>query len=298
MNAAGLAPVLLLMGLAPLVQGLVHRTRALITGRRGIPLLQLYRDLWKLARKGTVVSRTSSGLFAALPSAVLAAAIGAALLAPLGPGGSVLRFPGDFVAFAGLLALSRYALILAGFESGSSFEGMGASREVTIATFAEPALFLCLAALALVTGGRDMSSLFGSPMARAPLLGPALILVAGSLFVLLLAETGQVPVDDPTTHLELTMIHEVIVLDLGGPDLGCVLYAASLKLTLLAALIAAVLVPPGPMHLPWMVAGVAAIAVVVGVVAGFSARIRLDRLPQFLTAAVVLASLALALTLR
>ena len=202
------------------------------------------------------------------------------------------------MAFAGLLALSRYALVLAGFESGSSFEGMGASREVTIATFAEPALFLCLAALALITGGRDMSDLFGGPMTRGALLAPALILVAGSLFVLLLAETGQAPVDDPTTHLELTMIHEVIVLDLGGPDLGCVLYAAALKLTLLAALIAAVLVPPGPLHLAWMIAGVVAIAVLVGGVASFSARIRLDRLPQFLTAAVVLASLALALTLR
>ena len=296
-------PLVLSMALAPAMPGLVHRTKALLTGRRGVSVLQLYRDLWKLLRKGTVVSRTSSGLFPVLPAAVLAATIAAALLVPLAPGGGALRFSGDFLAFAGLLALGRYALVLVGFESGSSFEGMGASREVTIATFAEPALLLCVACLALISGSRELSGLFGARLA-AQWAGhaPALVLVAVALFVLMLAETAQAPVDDPATHLELTMIHEVMVLDLGGPDLAYLLYAAALKLTLLAALIAGLLAPLGsPVFAAgswWVPLGALLVAVAVGIVAGLSVRLRLDRLPQFVTAAIVLASLALALTLR
>jgi formate hydrogenlyase subunit 4 len=201
-----------------------------------------------------------------------------------------------------LLGLGRYALVLAAMESGSSFEGMGASREVTFAAFTEPALLLCVACLALISGARELSGLFGAGLASG-WAGhvPALLLIAAALFVLLLAETAQVPVDDPATHLELTMIHEVMVLDLGGPDLAFLLYAAALRLTLLGALIAALLAPssalPGPSAW-WVPIGALPVAAVVGVVAGLSARLRLDRVPQFLTAAIVLASLAMALTLR
>jgi formate hydrogenlyase subunit 4 len=303
MNASAVLPLAASLLLAPALPGVVQRTKALLAGRRGAPTGQLYFDLWKLLRKGTIVSRTSSGLLPMLPSAILAATVVAALLAPLEPAGSVLGFPGDFVAFAGLLALGRYLWVLAGLESGSSFQGMGASRDVTIAAFAEPALFLCLACLALISGAHDLSGMFGASAGPEWVgRGPALVLIAGALFVLLLAETAQVPVDDPATHLELTMVHEVVALDLGGPDLGYVLYAAALKFALLASLIPA-LFWPGVSALPlagvwWVPAGALAVAAAVGLVAGLAARLRLDRLPEFLTAAIVLGALALVLTLR
>ena len=302
MSADRVASLLAFLALAPALPGVALRAKAVLAGRRGPPVLQLYLDLWKLLRKGTMVSRLSSRLLPHLPATVLATTVAAALLVPLGPAGGVLRFPGDFFAFAGLLALGRYAAVLAGLESGSSFEGMGASREVTIAAFVEPALLLCVACLALVSGARDLSGLFGPALAagwagRAP----ALVLIAVALFVLMLAETAQMPIDDPTTHLELSMIHEVMVLDLGGPDLGYILYAAALKLTLLAVLVATLFASGAAASRAdawWVPVGALAMAVVVGAVAGLAVRLRLDRLPQFLTAAIVLASLGLALTLR
>src|SRR6185369_12460619 len=247
------------------------RTKAFFGGRRGPPVLQLYFDLWKSLRKGTVVSRTSSALLPWLPLAVLASTIAAAMLVPLGRGSGVLSFPGDFLAFAGLLALGRYVLVLVAWESGSSFEGMGGSREVTIAAFAEPALLLCIACLALISGARDLSGLFGASAVGWTQHAPALALVVTALFVLLLAESTQVPVDDPTTHLELTMIHEVMVLDLGGPDLAFVLYAAALKFMLLAMLIASLVASPSVSAVGrigwWAPLGAIAVAIVVGVVA-------------------------------
>jgi formate hydrogenlyase subunit 4 len=298
MSPTRIATLLGFLALAPALPGVALRAKAVLAGRRGAPVLQLYFDLWKLLRKGTVVSRLGTGLLPHLPALILAATVAAALPVPLGPAGGALRFPGDFFAFAGLLALGRYSVVLAGLESGSSFEGMGASREVTIAAFAEPALLLSVACLALLSGARDLSGMF-APAGTAGWAGhgPAVILIAVSLFVLMLAETAQVPVDDPTTHLELTMIHEVMILDLGGPDLAYVLYAAALKLGLLAVLIAALLAPPGA-GVWWAPIGALAVAALVGVVAGLAVRLRLDRLPQFLTAAIVLASLGLALTLR
>jgi formate hydrogenlyase subunit 4 len=300
MSLSALGALLVTLALAPALPGIVQRTKAVLTGRRGAPLLQLYFDLWKLARKGTVMSRSSSPLLPMLPAAVLASTVAAALLVPIAPGTGLLSFPGDFLAFLGLLGLARYALVLAAAESGSSFEGMGASREAMIGAFAEPALLLCVACLALVSGASALSGLFGPSLAAHwSAHVPAILLIAGALFLILLAETAQVPVDDPATHLELTMIHEVMVLDLGGPDLAFVLYAAALKLTLLAALVASLLVPVRSWTGAWwMPIGTMLVAVVVGLVGGLTARLRLDRLPQFVTAAMVLASLAIALTLR
>ena len=294
MTPTGLVALVVLGATAPVVPGIVVKTKSLLTGRRGAPVLQLYYDLWKLFRKGSVYSRTTTWVFRAGPVIVLASLIVATLFLPLDGRAAPARFAGDVVAFAGLLALGRFALVLAGLDTGSSFEGMGASREVMIATFAEPTLFLCFIALVLATGDLSLSGMLGTPLAAAwPRAGASLSLVGISLFVLLLAENCRVPVDDPATHLELTMIHEVIVLDHGGPDLALILYGSSLKLALFGVLVVSVLVPraglPGPAAVAVLFAGVGVVAIAVGIVESVMARLRLTRVPQLLVGAAALA---------
>lgn len=297
---AMLAAVLLL---APLMPGLATRTKSLLTGRRGAPVLQLYADLARLLRKGVVLSRTTTWVFRAAPVVLVASALVAALLLPLDGRAPVMGFTGDLVAYAGLLGLGRLALVLAGLDTGSSFEGMGSSREVTVAAFAEPALLLSFTVLVLATGSLSLGGMLGPPLAQAwPVALPSLVLTAASLFMLLLAENARVPVDDPATHLELTMIHEVIVLDHSGPDLALVLYAGAVKFALFGVLVVAVLVPLGRLGPglagPVLLGGLALISVLVGLVEGTMARLRMDRVPQFLVAASALAGFGAILLLR
>jgi formate hydrogenlyase subunit 4 len=299
----GLIALALLAIAAPTVSGIAVKTKSLLTGRRGPPVLQLYADLAKLVRKGRVYSRTTTLIFRAGPVVGLTSLIVAMLFLPLDGREAPAGFVGDVAAFAGLLALGRFALVLAGLDTGSSFEGLGASREVTIASFAEPALFLCFIALVLVTGDLSLSGLLGTPLAAAwPRAGASLSLVGVSLFVLLLAENSRVPVDDPATHLELTMIHEVIVLDHGGPDLALILYTGALKLALFGVLVVSVFVPraglSGPVALVLLFAGLGVVAVAVGVVESVMARLRLVRVPQLLVGAAALALVATILQLR
>lgn len=303
MTADGLIALAILAVMAPAVPGIVVKTKSLLTGRRGPPVLQLYADLGKLIRKGAVYSRTTTWMFRAGPVVVLASLIVASLLLPLDGRTAPARFAGDLVAFAGLLALGRFALVLAGLDTGSSFEGMGASREVTIASFAEPTLFLCFLALVLATGDLSLSGMLGTPLAAAwPRAGASLSLVGISLFVLLLAENSRVPVDDPATHLELTMIHEVIVLDHSGPDLALILYGSALKLALFGVLVVSVFVPraglSGPVALGLLFLGLGVVAVAAGVVEAVMARLRLVRVPQLLVGAAGLALLATILQIQ
>ena len=302
MSGAGLIALMMLGVLAPAMPGIVGKTKSLLTGRRGPPVLQLYADLGKLLRKGSVYSRTTTWVFRAGPVVVLVALAVAALLLPLDGRAAPAGFTGDLVAFAGLLALGRFALVLSGLDTGSSFEGLGASREVTIAIFAEPTLFLCFIALVLATGDLSLSGMLGTPLAAAwPRAGASLSLVGISLFVLLLAENSRVPVDDPATHLELTMIHEVIVLDHGGRDLALILYGSAVKLALFGVLVVSVFVPRAgfgePAALALLFAGLAVVAVAVGVLESVMARLRLARVPQLLVGAGTLALFATILQL-
>ena len=207
------------------------------------------------------------------------------------------------MAFAGLLALGRFALVLAALDTGSAFEGMGSSREVTVAAFAEPALLLAFTVLVLATGSLSLGGMLGEPLATAwPGVVPSLVLAGASLFMLLLAENARVPVDDPATHLELTMIHEVMVLDHSGPDLALILFAGAVKFALFSALVVCVLVPRARLG-PWAAAalllvGLVAMAVFVGVVEAVMARLRMDRIPQFLVAASALSGFGVILLLR
>jgi len=289
--------------LAPLLLGVINRTKAVFAGRRGPPLLQAYHDLAKLLRKGTVYSRTTSWVLRLAPPGGLACILAALLLVPLGDFAAPLAFPGDLVLLAYLLGLMRFMTVCAALDTGSSFEGMGASREVQFAALAEPALILGLAALAYATGSFSLSGILGG-IARPDWLqdGPSLVLVAAALLIVFLAENCRIPVDDPNTHLELTMIHEVMVLDYGGPDLALILYGATLKLWLLGALLVNIVLPltglSGPVQVACFVAGMFLVAVVTGTIESVMARVSLLKVPQLLVGATILSIVGFVLILR
>lgn len=303
MTASSLVALLVVAAVAPALPGIATRTRAFLTGRRGAPAFQLYADLAKLLRKNVVYSRTTTPVFRAAPIVVIATVLAAACLLPLDGHSALLTFSGDLVAFAGLLGLGRFAIVLAGLDTGSSFEGMGASRDVTISAFAEPVLFLCFAAMVLATGELSLAGMLGERLGAVWAAAvPPLVLTAASLFVVTLAEASRGPVDDPATHLELTMIHEVIVLDHSGPDLALILYGNAVKLALFGSLAVSVLIPRGRFA-PWvaiaaLVAGLVVVAVAIGIVEASMARLRMNRIPQFLVAAAALAVLGIILQLR
>lgn len=297
-------PILLALLCAPLLLGVINRTKALFAGRRGQPWLQLYHDIWKLLRKGAVYSRTTTWVFRAGPLLGLAAVCATLLFVPFAGVRGVAAFPGDLVLVAYLLALARFVTVIAALDTGSSFEGMGASREVTFSALAEPALLLGLAALARRAGAFSLSDGYGA--VRLFDFGPAgglpLLLIGAAFFVVYLAENARIPFDDPNTHLELTMIHEAMVLDHGGPDLAFVQYAGALKLWVLGALVTGVLLP---IRTGWVAVDIAAgllamaaLGVATGCVESTMARSRLTRIPQLLVAATVLSSLGLMLILR
>jgi formate hydrogenlyase subunit 4 len=303
--AAALAQATVAVAAAPALAGLVVRVKARFAGRRGAPLFQPYRDLAKLARKATVLPAGASAVFLAGPAAALAAAAFATLLVPPAWGDAVLAFPGDAVLFVYALALGRFLVVLAALDAGSAFEGMGASREVAFAALTEPALFFALAALAAASGSLSLSGMLAPAAAADPsVVVPVAALVAGALFLALLAECARVPFDDPATHLELTMIHEVMVLDQGGPALGCVLAGTMIKLSLFAALLARVVLlgvggalAAAP-RAALFVAALLAALVGVGVIESSMARLRLLRVPQLLVTANLLAAFALLVALR
>jgi formate hydrogenlyase subunit 4 len=289
----------LLLVVPPLVLGMIQKTKAWFAGRSGPPLVQPYFDLWKLLRKGAVYSRTTTWLFRAGPIVSLATALCAGLVLPLAGSSSPFGFSGDVILFVYLLGLGRFFTMTAALDTGSSFEGMGASREAAFSAFAEPALLLCLAILCVP--GRSVS--FGDALgalAFAPpgFSHPAYLAAALGLFAVLLAENSRIPVDDPNTHLELTMVHEVMVLDHGGPDLAFVLYGSAVKLFVVGALLVHVVLPPpsqgGFRGAGLLLGGQLGLAVAVGCVESMMARLRLPRVPQFLVGASVLAGIGLA----
>ena len=303
MSVPSLLPAALALGLAPLLVGVITRTKAVIAGRVGQPLLQPYRDLRKLMRKGAVYSRTTTWVFRAGPVVGLAATVLASALVPYGGSFALVSFPGDLFVFAYLLALTRFFTVIAALDTGSSFEGMGASREVTFSALAEPALLLGLAAVARTTGSLSLSPILSKVTVEVwAQAAPALALVAAAFLVVFLVENGRIPVDDPATHLELTMIHEVMILDHGGPDLAFILYAAAVKLWLLGTLLIGVVLPVHSDN-RWLDCAAATVAmlalgVLTGLIESSMARLRLVRVPNLLVGAGVLSVLALLLVLR
>lgn len=281
----------------PLMLGIINKTKASVAGRKGPPVLQPLYDTIKLLRKGAVYSETTTWMFRLGPVVSLAAVIAAASMVPLAEA-PLVSFHGDAILFAYLFALGRFVTVTAALDTGSSFEGMGASREVAFSSLAEPALILAFASLAYRSGELSLVRMFaphGGQSAAA-----STILALGSLFVVMLAENSRIPVDDPNTHLELTMIHEVMVLDHGGPDLAFILHGAGLKLVLMASLLVRLVLPELPMlgSTGTLLLGLAAAAVVIGLVESSMARLRLIRVPQLLVTAICAATFGLILTLR
>ena len=305
--AVYLAQFALALVLAPMLPGIINRVKAKFAGRHGKPVLQTYYDIAKLLRKGEVISRTTTWTFAVAPSVALAGTLCALALLPLGGAVSPLAFAGDFVLAAYLLGVGRFAIMLGALDTGSAFEGMGASREATFSALAEPVFFLALMVLtSLCLGlghGTDtafsLSTMFGGQTAGAWLTGKGeLLLLPVILFILLLVENCRIPVDDPNTHLELTMIHEVMVLDHSGPNMALILYGSALKLWFFAALIAGLITPALPL---WQQMGlrvgiVLLLAVVVGIVESVMARLRMERVAYLLGAAAIMGMLTLILT--
>ena len=288
---------------APLLLGIINRTKALFAGRTGQPLLQPYYDVLKLLRKGAVYSRSTSWIFRAGPLVGLSVALTATTLIPFGGLPAAISFKGDLILVVYLFGLWRFFTVLSALDTGSSFEGMGASREVTFSALSEPALLIGLAAVAKYTGFISLSEMFSSILPGSWLnAGPALALVGFSILIVFLAENCRIPIDDPNTHLELTMIHEVMVLDHSGPDFGIILYSAALKMWLLGAILIGIVVPVHCGNI-WLdtcaaLAAMMVLAVLVGIIESSMARLRLLHVPQLLIGASTLSILALVLVLR
>lgn len=281
-----------------LLPGIINRVKAWWGGRRGPPLLQPMWDARRLLRKHAIYSIVTSEIFRIAPLVIVASSLIAALIAPVVPGFALVSFNNDFVYFAYLLALGRVFLMLAALDTGSAFEGMGAAREATFSAFLEPAFFLAIGSLALATGHGSFANLM---RARGPEGVFVTALCAAVLFIALQIESARLPVDDPSTHLELTMIHEVMILDTSGPDLALLQYAAGLKLCIFAGLIAALLNPFAlDQHVGLCVtAGILlliGVAVTVGCVESLVARFKMRLIPQYALLAVGFGLLALLLS--
>ena len=276
--------------------GIVVRTKSLASGRKGPGVFQPIRDIWRLLRKGAVYSRTTSVVFRLAPSVYFASILAAIAVVPLGSYGGIISFSCDFVFFAYVLALGKFFCIIAALDTGSSFEGMGASREALFSMLAEPAFFILMGTLGLLTGHTSFLHIFRDLHIDSNL---SYILVGIACFLLIMIcmiENSRMPVDDPKTHLELTMIHEVMILDNSGFDLGLILHATNLKFAMYGALIADLFIG----NLPTTTAiavffGIQiATAIVAGIIESFMARFRMGHNAQFI---LVLSSLALLMLL-
>jgi formate hydrogenlyase subunit 4 len=288
--------LLALLVMPIVLAGTIVRVKARWSGRRGPPIFQLAYDLVRLARKTPVYSEVTTPVFRLGPWVVLLTAIASACVAPLGGSSAFVSFPFDFVWFAYVWGLGRIALILGALDTGSSFEGMGASREATFATLLEPVLFLVAGALCLHSGQRSLASILVPHLDSAPaivLWGAALV----ALMIVIQVEAARMPIDDPTTHLELTMVHEVMILDHSGPELAALQLGSAIKMFVGISVLAA-------LANPWSAASplvrfaihiglCLAIAIVLGLVESWIARLKLRVVPQYIVVALVAAGVAL-----
>lgn len=298
------AQALLCLALAPGLIGLIRWIKARMQSRRGAPVWQPYLDLRKLFAKETVVSVNASWLFGLAPYVVFTSVVAVTCLLPVLSVPLPLDPVGDLLVVVYLLLLGTFFLALAGLDPGSAFGGMGASREMTVAALAEPSIAMAMFALALGAGSTSLGEIVARAMARpAEAVSPGYLLAFTALFIVTLAETGRLPVDNPSTHLELTMIHEAMVLEYSGRYLALIEWAAALKLLIFFTLLANVFVPwgvaTGAAPAPLLFAAityVGKLAVLAAAVAVFETRVaklRLFRVPELLSVSFVLALLAI-----
>ena len=285
---------LLMVVVALSITGVINRTRALLAGRKGIRFFQHIYNVRLLLRKGSVYSTTTTALFRIAPVVYLGSALLASLFIPVANLEPLLSFHGDIILVAYLLALSRVAIILAAMDTGSSFEGMGAAREALYGALVEPALMMAMATLALFCGYSSFAEIFSTAQEMSVNLTIVLILVAYVFFIIMIIEAGRVPVDDPKTHLELTMIHEVMCLDYSGVDMGMIHIAGWLKNAIFATIAANAVAVTISFHW-WFAAPLAVLVtgVAIGVVESLRARNKLSRNITYILTIVAMAALVL-----
>ncbi len=309
---------ILMIAVSFLIAGIIVRVKAVWAGRYGPPVIQPFYDFIKLLRKSSVISRVTSPIFALAPSAALGAVLTAATVVPIAGRPALIHFNGDFIFFAYTLAFGKFFSVLGALDTGSSFEGMGVSREITFSALIEPAFFIIMGSMAMLTGHTSFTgiysmipaashdftqsgffaSIFGALRAwsDSELLIPA---ICGNIVLMMaiLVEASRMPVDDPTTHLELTMVHEVMILDTSGPDLGFITAANTIKITLLGTLITGIIVPQWVAPLAGVVLYLfmlTLIAVSIGILESTIARLRMTHVPQFILGATSVALIVLA----
>ncbi len=293
------------LAVAPLLKTLIKKMKARLQNRQGPPLLQAYYDLAKLLRKEPIRSGTASWIYTAGPRVYFATAVAATTLVPVLVAAAPLESAGGILLLVGTLALGRFALATAALDTGSAFGGMGASRDMTIAALAEPALMLGLFTSALAAGSLNLGGLVRNVLQHGAAFHPSDLLAFAGLFIIVIAETGRIPVDNPATHLELTMIHEAMVLEYAGPDLALVEWASAVKELLYLTLLVDLFLPIGiaasaaPAALAIAAAAwigkVFVLAIAVTVVESTNAKLRLFRVPELVSISLGLAFLALAI---
>lgn len=281
----GVLNFILIVAASLFFTGIIVRTKSVFSGRKGPGIFQPMKDIWRLFRKGSVYSKTSSFIFQIAPSVYFASVLIAIAMIPFGSQPGLISFKGDFVFFAYILGLGKFFMIIAALDTGSSFEGMGASREALYSLLAEPAFFILMGSFALLTGHTSFQEIFGS-LHFGSYISYAVGVLAGFVITLItLIENSRMPIDDPKTHLELTMVHEVMILDNSGFDLGLILQAVNLKFAMYGGLIANFFLTPGSelyFSIPIFIATQILFAVVIGFIESFMARFRMNHNPQYI----------------
>jgi len=275
--------LLLILFVSLFFSGFIIRTKSILSGRKGPRIFQPMRDIFRLWKKGSVVSTTTSFIFQIAPTAYFASVLMAILMIPLGGNPGIISFDGDFIMFAYVLAFGKFLMIVSALDTGSSFEGMGASREALFSMLVEPAFFILLGSFALFTGHTSFHEIFSTLHYGSQI---SYLLGALASFVLVLIamiENSRMPIDDPKTHLELTMVHEVMILDNSGFDLGTIMYTTNLKFAMYGALICNFFIGmlPYEISIPMFLMIQLVFAVSVGVIESFMARFRMGHNPQF-----------------
>jgi formate hydrogenlyase subunit 4 len=266
--------------------GIIIRTKSIASGRKGPGIFQPIKDVIRLFRKGSVYSRTTSVIFQIAPTIYFASVIMAIVVVPFGQSKGVISFNGDFIFFAYVLALGKFFNIISAMDTGSSFEGMGASREALYSMFAEPAFFILIGSLALLTGFTSFYEIFSALHVGSYISYAITVLATFVLVMIAMIENSRMPIDDPKTHLELTMIHEVMILDNSGFDFGLILTAGYLKFALYGALIVNLFIGIVRYEyaIPMFFIIQFAMAVAIGLIESFTARFRMSHNAQFIVA--------------
>lgn len=302
MTSLGLLALTLL--LAPLFPAIIQKVKAFFAGKKGPPLLIKYVTLAKLFKKGSVYSTSTTFVFKLGPLISCAGAVMVLLFFPVAGGAPLLSFHGDVIVLFYVLGLGRFFTIAAALDTASPFQGMGAAREAFFGTLAEASIFAILILFYRMTGALSFAEYFTgtTPISLAGPAGALLLLVIVALFMVLLTENSRVPVDDPATHLELTMIHEVMILDHSGPDLALIELGAFCKLFFYAAFIFLIVFPLqqgwGLLNVPLFFGGVTLVYVAVGVVESAMARFKMNLVPKFILTSLILTIFAAILTLE